>query len=226
MFGRTLVRTIPLTLVIDSHDRWGQIAIRTAKLEKGGSNLSGRAVAVVAVLSVMFAILAITLGVLGLSNLMSAIMAGAIIGLIIVYLVGAAKLSNAIGNGKFGRIDSLARVVMLTRQVAGALVFITFVAGGWTVLGDGPMPVQMVLANLLLPMCAVIPSLLLLRFIRRSFDRQEARLESRAASKKLAGTKPTARFSNNLKHLAGWTGVALSTDFAKSSTNGKSATDV
>ena len=184
--------------------------------------------AFVAVLSVMFAILMITLGVLGLTTLISAIMAGAIIGLIIVYLVGAAKLSNAIGNGKFGRIDSLARVVMLTRQVAGALVFITFLALAWTALGNSVKTqwYQMFLANLLIPIGSVIPPLLLLRFIRRSFDRQEARLESRAASKKLAGTKPTARFSNNLKHLAGWTGVALSTDFAKSSTNGKSATDV
>ena len=210
MFGRTLVRTIPLTLVIDSHDRWGQIAIRTAKLEKGGSNLSGRAVAVVAVLSVMFAILAITLGVLGLSNLMSASVAVVAIVVIIVYLVGAAKLSNAVGEGN----ETGTRVVTLTRQVAGAQILYIVFAGGWTALANSaPIPVQMVIANLLIPSSQIAAPLLLLRFIRRSFERQGARNKSRAASKKHAGAKSTAR-------------VSPSTNFSESSTNGKSATDV
>ena len=171
--------------------------------------MGGRAVTVVAVLSVMFGIFAVTCGVLGWSGYLTAVAAVFIIVVIIVYLVGAAKLSKAVGNGN----ETGARVVTLTRQVAGALVFYIFVTGGWTVLGDGPMPVQMVLANLLLPMCAVIPSLLLLRFIRRSFERQGARSKSRAASKKRAGTKSTAS-------------VSPATDFAESSKNGKSTTDV
>ena len=203
------LRALPLTLNTDSSDRWGQIATRTANLKKGGSNLGGCAVAVVAVFSTVVGILFTILGVLSQTTIISLVSAILVIIYIIVYLVGAAKLSKAVGNGN----ETGARVVTLTRQVAGALVFYIFVTGGWTVLGDGPMPVQMVLANLLLPMCAVIPSLLLLRFIRRSFERQGARSKSRA-SKKRAGAKSSAS-------------VSPSTDFAKSSTNGKStATDV
>ena len=163
----------------------------------------------VAVLSVMFAILAITLGVRGRTDIMSTFTAVAIIGIIIVYLVGAAKLSKALGHGH----ETGARVVTLTRQVACIQVFYIFVAGGWTVLGDGPLPVQMILANLLMPVSLIAAPLLLLRFIRRSFERQGARIKSRAASKKRAGTKSTAS-------------VSPATDFAESSTNGKSATDV
>ena len=163
---------------------------------------------VVAVLSVMFAILTITLGVLGLSEITSAIGAVVTIVLIIVYFVGAAKLSNAVGDGH----ETGARVVTLTRQVAGAQVLYIFVGGAWTVLGNsGLMPVKMIIANLLMPVSFIAAPLLLIRFIRGSFKRQEVRLESRAASKKRAGTKSTAS-------------VSPATDFAESSTNGKSTT--
>ena len=164
MFGRTLVRAIPLTLIIDSHDRWGQIASRTAKLKKGGSNLGGCAAAFVAALSVMFAIIYIILGVLGRSDIMGAVSVVGSIVIIIVYLVGAAKLSKALGDGN----DTGVRVVTLTRQVAGAQVLYIFVGGAWTVLGNsGPMPVQMIIANLLMPVSLIAAPLLLIRFIRQ-----------------------------------------------------------
>ena len=172
--------------------------------------MNGCAVTVVAVLSAIYAIISITLGVLGQSTITAAVGAIVNIDLIIVYLVGAAKLSKAVGSGS----ETGARVVALTRQVASVVALGVFVALAWTALGNSaPMPVQMILANLVIPVQIIMNPLLLLRFIRRSFERQGARIKSRAASKKRAGTKSTAS-------------VSPATDFAESSTNGKSATDV
>ena len=166
--------------------------------------------ALVAVASTMVAIIYVTLGVLGLSFLISAATAGFIIIAIIVYVIGAAKLSAAIGEGN----ETGMRVVALTRRVAGVLTFSTIVAGTYTVINgiSALFPLAIIVANLLMPVAMSAALLLLLRFIRDSFTRQETRIASREARKK-KGTKSTAS-------------VSPATDFTESSmaANGGSTT--
>ena len=89
-----------------------------------GSNLSGRTVAFVAAASTTVAILFIVLGITGGAFIMSAAGAGLIVIVIVVYFVGAAKLTAALGNGN----ETGMRIITLTRQVAGVLLFNTLVA--------------------------------------------------------------------------------------------------
>ena len=174
-----------------------------------GSNLSGRTVAFVAAASTTVAILFIVLGITGGGFIMSAAGAGLIVIVIVVYFVGAAKLTAGLGYGN----ETGIRIITLTRQVAGVLLFNTLVAISFVIVGNGNalIPLQMIIANLLLPVGQSTALLLLLRFIRRSFTRQSDRI-AKAASKK--GTRSTAS-------------VAPATDFKSSTAGGEStATDV
>ena len=90
------------------------------------------------------------------------------------------------------------------------------VVGAYTVLsGSGHhvlLPLQMIMTNLLMPVLMSAALLLLIRFIRDSFTRQQTRIAIREARKK-KGTKSTAS-------------VSPATDFKESSmaTNGGSTT--
>ena len=163
--------------------------------------------ALVSAASTTVAIVFITLGVLDQVFLTSAAMAGFVVIIIIVYVVGAVKLAAKLDGNETG-----IRIVALTRRVAGALSLGTIASGAYTVLGSANhlLPLEMIITNLLQPVAASAPLLLLLRFIRDSFTRQETRIASREARKK-KGTKSTAS-------------VAPSTDFSESSTHGKSTT--
>ena len=189
-------------------NRWTQIASRSRKLAHAGSNLGGRAVAVVAAVSTVCAIIFITLGVLGLDFIMAAFGAGLIVIFIVVYFIGAAKLAKAIGPGN----ETGLRVVRLTRQVAGIFLFNTLVSGSWVVLPETNafLAARMVIANFLMPVGYSATLLLLTRFIRSSFVRQETK--SFMLAKKRAGTRSTAS-------------VAPATDFTESSTKGAAATN-
>ena len=164
--------------------------------------------AVVAAISTLCAIIFITLGVLGLDFIMAAFGAGLIVIFIVVYFIGAAKLAKAIGPGN----ETGLRVVRLTRQVAGIFLFNTLVSGSWVVLPKTKafLAARMVIANFLMPVGFSASLLLLTRFIRSSFVRQETKSVTRA--KKRAGTRSTAS-------------VAPATDFTESSTKGAAATN-
>ena len=169
--------------------------------------------ALVAACSTTVAIVFITFGVLGQKFLISAAAAGFIVVVIVVYVIGAAKLSAAIRDGN----ETGLRVVTLTRQVAGVLTISIIVGVGYAVLngignGNNLMPLQMIITNLLIPVLTSAALLLLLRFIRRSFTRQETLSATREARKK-KGNKSTAS-------------VSPATDFKESSTaaNGGSTT--
>ena len=177
-------------------------------LAHAGSNLGGHAVAVVAAISTVCAIIFITLGVLGLDFIMAAFGAGLIVIFIVVYFIGAAKLAKAIGPGN----ETGLRVVRLTRQVAGMFLFNTLLQGSWVVFGNAstPLAARMVIANFLMPVGYSANLLLLTRFIRSSFVRQEKK--SFMLAKKRAGTRSTAS-------------VAPATNFTESSTKGAAATN-
>ena len=144
----------------------------------------------VAVLSVMFAILAITLGVLGRTDIMSTFTAVAIIGIIIVYLVGAAKLTQAVG----GENETGLRVARLARQVAGVMILNTLFTGCYAVIGSGNdfMPLQIVIVDLLMPVGLSAGMLLLLRFIRGSFERLGERRRKSATMRSRGGRGTTS----------------------------------
>ena len=169
-----------------------------------GSNLSGRIVVFVAAASTTVAILIIVLGIIGATFMMAAAGAGLIVIVIVVYFVGAAKLTAALGEGN----ETGIRIITLTRQVAGVLLFNIFVQASFVVLGNSNtlMPLQMIITNLLMPVGQSAALLLLLRFIRGSFSRQGDRI-AKAASKK--GTRSTAS-------------VAPATDFKSSTADGRS----
>jgi hypothetical protein len=166
--------------------------------------LGGRPVAFVAASSTMVAIIYITFGVLGRTFLMSAATAIFIVIIIVVYFIGAAKLSAAIGNGNEAGVargeaeKSEVRVVALTRRVAVVLSIYVVVVGAYTVLsGSGHhvlLPLQMIMTNLLMPVLMSAALLLLIRFIRDSFTRQQTRIAIREARKK-KGTKSNASVS-------------------------------
>ena len=155
-----------------------------------GSNLSGRAVAFVAAASTTVAVLFIVLGITGGGFIMSAAGAGLIVIVIVVYFVGAAKLTAGLGYGN----ETGIRIITLTRQVAGVLLFNTLVAISYVLVGNGNalIPLQIILTNLLMPVGQSAALLLLLRFIRQSFTRQGDRI-AKAASKR--GTQSTASVS-------------------------------
>ena len=165
--------------------------------------------AFVAASSTMVAIIYITFGVLGRIFLMSAATAVFIVIIIIVYFIGAAKLSAATGSGN----ETGVRVVALTRRVAVVLSTNVVVVGAYTVLdGSGVLfPLRMIMTNLLMPVLLSAALLLLTRFIRDSFTRQQTRITDQSRKKK--GTKSTAS-------------VSPATDFKESSmaTNGGSTT--
>ena len=164
--------------------------------------------AVVAAVSAVCATIFFTLGVLGLDFFMSAFGAAVMIILIVVYLIGAAKLAKAVGPGN----ETGLRVVRLTRQVAGMFLCNTLLQGSWVVFGNAstPLAARMVIANFLMPVGLSASLLLLTRFIRSSFVRQETK--SFMLAKKRAGTRSTAS-------------VAPATDFTESSTKGAGATN-
>jgi hypothetical protein len=171
--------------------------------------LGGRPVAFVAASSTMVAIIYITFGVLGRTFLISAATAVFVVIIIIVYFIGAAKLSATIGNGN----ETGVRVVKLTRRVAVVLSINVVVMGAYTVLsGGGHHILFMILTNLLMPVLMSAALLLLIRFICDSFTRQRTRITTRESRKK-KGTKSTAS-------------VSPATDFKESSmaTNGGSTT--
>jgi hypothetical protein len=102
--------------------------------------------------------------------MMSVFGAGLIVVLVVVYLFGAAKLMKAVGD----RNESGMRVVKLTRQVAVAMLVNLLTQGCYAIIGrhNALMPLQIVLTNLLIPIAMLAAILLLLRFIRNSFERQ------------------------------------------------------
>ena len=148
----------------------------------------------VAAASILCAIIFITLGVLGKTFIASAFAGAFMVIVVIVYLVGAAKLTKAIGD----RNETRVRVVTLTRQIAGVLIFNIVVQVSWVLMGNltsaAIVPFQMAITNLLMPIGICALDLLLLRFIRRSFARQRTqsilRSSRRATSNR--GTRSTA----------------------------------
>ena len=130
---------------------------------------------------------------------------------VIVYLVGAAKLTKATGN----RNETGVRVVTLTRQIAGVLIFNIVIQVSWVFLGNltspAIVPLQMAITNLLMPIGICALELLLLRFIRRSFARQRNQSFLRSSHKATSnrGTRSTAS-------------VYPATDFTSSTTTSES----
>ena len=156
--------------------------------------------------STTVAILFTVLGILGATFMMSAASAGFIVIIIVVYFIGAAKLTAALGDGN----ETGIRIITLTRQVAGVLLFNLLVQISYVIFGNGKalIPLKMIIANLLMPVGQSAVLLLILRFIRGSFTRQGDRI-AKAASKK--GTRSTAS-------------VAPATDFKNSAAVGGEST--
>ena len=147
--------------------------------------------AFVATASAVTAAIFISLALLGLGFLMSLFGGGVLVILIVVYLIGAAKLTKAMGAGN----ETGLRVVKLTRQVAGVLIINTLIQGLYAVLGSGNalMPLQIIIVNLLMPAGLSAALLLLLRFIRGSFERKGQRRKNKSA--RAAGSRSTASVS-------------------------------
>ena len=150
----------------------------------------------VAVASTVTAATFITLGILGFSSIMSVIAAGLIVIIIVVCLIGAAKITKAVGNGN----ETGLRVAKLTRQVAGAMIVNTLIQGCYAIIGNGNdfMPLQIVVANLLTPVGASAALLLLLRFIRGSFERQGQRRKGareRGTPRATASVSPATNYT-------------------------------
>ena len=145
---------------------------------------------------------------------MSATGAAAIVIIIVVYLVGATKLANAVGD----RNPTGVRVVTLTRQVAASLVCCILVQLSWVVVGNRQelalLPLRMIITNLLMPITISANILLLLRFISRSFKRIGTERRARKA-RSLHSAKSSTKASAT---------VAPATDFtATSAANGATA---
>ena len=147
--------------------------------------------ALVAAFSAVSAVINVTLALLGHSFLFSIFNGGLIIIIIVVYLIGAAKLKKAMGAGN----ETGLRVVKLTRQVAGVLIINTLIQGLYAVIGTGNalMPLQIIIVNLLMPAGLSAAGLLLLRFIRGSFERKGQRRKNKSA--RAAGSRSTASVS-------------------------------
>ena len=147
--------------------------------------------AFVAGASAVTAAINVTLAGLSRAFLLSVFNGGLIIIFIVVYLIGAAKLTKAMGTGN----ETGLRVVKLTRQVAGVLIINTLIQGLYAVLGSGNalMPLQIIIVNLLMPAGLSAALLLLLRFIRGSFERKGQRRKNKSA--RAAGSRSTASVS-------------------------------
>jgi hypothetical protein len=163
--------------------------------------LGGHAVAFVATASAVTAAIFISLALLGLGFLMSLFGGGVLVILIVVYLIGAAKLTKAMGAGN----ETGLRVVKLTRQVAGVLIINTLFQGLNAVIGSGNalMPLQIITVDLLMPMGFSACALLLLRFIRGSFERKGQRLKSKSTraigSRSTASVSPATDFKESME---------------------------
>ena len=152
--------------------------------------------ALVAMASAATAIILITLAVLGSSFLMSLYSAGLLVIVIVVYLIGAAKITKAVGNGN----ETGLRVEKLTRQVAGAMIVNILIQGCYAIVGSGNdvMPLQIVIVSLLMPVGASPALLLLLRFIRGSFERQGQRRKGareRGTPRATASVSPATNYT-------------------------------
>ena len=157
--------------------------------------------ALVAAFSAVSAVINVTLALLGHSFLFSIFNGGLIIIIIVVYLIGAAKLKKAMGAGN----ETGLRVVKLTRQVAGVLIINTLFQGLNAVIGSGNalMPLQIITVDLLIPMGLSACALLLLRFIRGSFERKGQRLKSKSTraigSRSTASVSPATDFKESME---------------------------
>ena len=147
--------------------------------------------ALVAAFSAVSAAINVTLALLGRAFLLSVFNGGLIIIVVVVYLIGAAKLTKAMGAGN----ETGLRVVKLTRQVAGVLIINTLIQGLYAVIGSGNalQPLQIIIVNLLMPAGLSAALLLLLRFIRGSFERKGQRRKNKSA--RAAGSRSTASVS-------------------------------
>ena len=127
------------------------------------------AVALVAAASAVTVATSVTLGILGLGFILSVFGAVLTIICIVIYLVGAAKLTQAVGGGN----ETGLRVARLARQVAGTMILNTIFTGCYAIIGSGNdfMPLQIVVLHLLVPVGLSASTMLLLRFIRGSFER-------------------------------------------------------
>ena len=145
--------------------------------------------ALVAAASVAIAATFVTLAILGLSFMMSVFAGGLLLIVIVVYLVGAARITKAIGHGH----ETGLRVAKLTRRVAGAMVVNTLVQGCFAVIGSGNnlLPLQFVVVNLLMPVGLSAALLLLLHFIRGAFNRQGQRRRKSGMMRARTGTTKT-----------------------------------
>lgn len=145
--------------------------------------------ALVAAASVAIAATFVTLAILGLSFMMSVFAGGLLLIVIVVYLVGAARITKAIGHGH----ETGLRVAKLTRRVAGAMVVNTLVQGCFAVIGSGNslLPLQFVVVNLLMPVGLSAVMLLLLHFIRGAFGRQGQRRRKSVMMRARTGTTKT-----------------------------------
>ena len=171
---------------------------------------------VVAATSTVIAAIFITLSVLGSrssSFMMSIFGAGITVILIIVYLVGAAKLTKAVGDEN----ESGLRVVKLTRQVAVVMIINLLTQGCYAIIGshNAFMPLQIILTNLLIPIAMIAAMLLLLRFIRSSFERQLHNKGARTrghggATRSTASVSPATDFTSSMTSVS-QTGSAVST---------------
>jgi len=190
-------------------------------------------VAFVAVVSALSAAIFITVAILGLTFLRSIFAGGFIIIIIVVYLIGATRLTKAIGDkvadsGSLYKNYFQLRVVKLTRQVAGVLIVNTLIQGSYAVLGSGNtlMPLQIIIVDLLMPFGLSVALLLLLRFIRGSFERKGQQRKNK--STRAAGSRATASVSpaTNFKENFGMEFIhgAASTAPAQSSSQAWTAT--
>jgi hypothetical protein len=147
-------------------------------------------VALVAVASAVTTATVITLGILGLSFIVSVFGAVLTILCVVTYLVGAAKLTQAVG----GENETGLRVARLARQVAGVMILNTLFTGCYAVIGSGNdfMPLQIVIVDLLMPVGLSAGMLLLLRFIRGSFERLGERRRKSATMRSRGGRGTTS----------------------------------
>jgi hypothetical protein len=152
--------------------------------------LGGYAVTFVAVTSALCTIIYITLGILGETFLTTLVSAGLMLIIIVVYFIAATKLTAVLGD----RNEAGMRIIKLTRQVAAVLVCNAVVQGAYSILGRNNKftPLLMFISNILMPVFLSAGVLLLLRFIRGSFARQENKI-TKAAIKR--GTRSTASVS-------------------------------
>ena len=180
--------------------------------------------ALVAVASAATAAIFITLSFLNLGFLMSVVAAGIIAVAVVVYFVGAAKLTKSLE----GRISTVRtaragtetglRIVTLTRQVAGVMIVNLLIQGSNAVLGSSNalMPLQIIVVKLLMPIGLSAVLLLLLRFIRGSFNRKMSKREDRT-SRRRSNIVPNVAASKNMKSTAS---VSPAMDFTSTSRAG------